>query len=449
MHSQPWLSIILAAGLGTRMKSARPKVMHAVAGRPMLAHAAAAAVEAGASRIAVVIGPDMDEVRSSLADTAPGAEFYLQPERLGTANAVLAARDALAASDDDALVLCGDTPLLRPESLARLRGALTGGASLAVLGCEAADPSGYGRLILDENGVLAAIREDRDASPAERAITLCNSGVMAFRAGIALSLLERIDNANAQGEYYLTDVVELARADGLRIGVETCPEEEVFGVNDRVQLARAEALMQARLREAAMCAGATLIAPETVTFSYDTKLGRDVIVEPNVFFGPGVTVEDGVEIKANCHFEQARIRAGAIVGPFARLRPGAEIGPGVKIGNFVEVKKAVLDQGAKVNHLAYVGDAHVGAGANLGAGTIICNYNGFDKHFTEIGEGAFIGSNSALVAPVKIGAGAYIGTGSVVTHDVEPDALALERSRQISKPGWAARNREKHKQGRT
>jgi bifunctional UDP-N-acetylglucosamine pyrophosphorylase/glucosamine-1-phosphate N-acetyltransferase len=446
MTSQPWLSIILAAGLGTRMKSARPKVLHAIAGRPLLAHAAAAALEAGASRLAVVIGPGMEEARAALAPLMPDAEFFVQSERLGTAHAVLAGRAALAEWDGDVLILYGDTPLLRAETLLALRRRLGEGADIAVLGFKAADPTGYGRLLLDDDGALLAIREEKDASQAERALRLCNSGVMAFRAGLIPPLLERIGNANAKGEYYLTDAVAIARGDGLQVAAVICEEAEVGGVNDRVQLAQAEALMQARLREAAMRGGATLIAPATVTLSYDTQLGTDVLVEPNVFFGPGVTVDRGAEIKANSYLERSHIGEGAIVGPFARLRPDADIGPGAKIGNFVEIKKAVIEAGAKVNHLSYVGDARVGSGANLGAGTIICNYDGFNKHFTEIGQGVFIGSNCALVSPVKIGAGAVVGAGSVITSDVAPDSLAVVRGEATRIPGWAARNRAKKQQ---
>lgn len=444
MTGRPWLSIILAAGLGTRMKSALPKVMHAVAGRPMVGHAAASAVDAGAERLAVVIGPDMQGVAASLRQLHKPAAFFVQTERLGTAHAVLAAREAVAGFQGDVVIQYGDTPLLRAQTLKRLRAVLDGGAGLAVLGFEAENPFGYGRLILDETGGLAAIREEKDASQAERAIRLCNSGVMALRAEIMLPVLEQIGNANAKGEYYLTDAVEIARRQGIGVAVEVCAEEEVLGVNDRVQLAAAERVMQQRLRRAAMEGGATLIAPETVTFAFDTRLGRDVIVEPNVFFGPGVTVEDDVHIKANCHLEGARVAHGAVVGPFARLRPGADIGQDVRIGNFVEVKQATVEAGAKINHLAYVGDARVGAKANIGAGTIVCNYDGFNKHFTEIGTGAFIGSNSALVAPVKVGDGAFIGTGSVITRDIEANALALERSELRQMPGWAARFRARH-----
>lgn len=443
MTARPWLPIILAAGLGTRMKSALPKVMHKLAGRPLVAHTAAAAIEAGAGRLAVVIGPDMDSVPKALTPLAPKVDVFTQAERLGTAHAVLAAKAALAGFDGEVLILYGDTPLLRPETITRLRAALDG-AGLAVLGFEAADPNGYGRLLRDGSGALIAIREEKDASDDERAVRLCNSGVMAFRSGEMLPILEKIGNRNAKGEYYLTDAVEIARASGLAVAVEICAEEEVMGVNDRVQLAAAEAVMQERLREAAMLAGATLTAPGSVTLSWDTRLGTDVIVEPNVFFGPGVTVDDGCQIKANSYIEESHIREDTIVGPFARLRPGADIGPDVRIGNFVEIKQARIEAGSKVNHLAYVGDAKVGPKANIGAGTIVCNYDGFNKHFTEIGEGAFVGSNSALVAPVKIGAGAYIGTGSVITRDIEANALALERSELKQMPGWAARFRARH-----
>jgi bifunctional UDP-N-acetylglucosamine pyrophosphorylase/glucosamine-1-phosphate N-acetyltransferase len=443
MTSQSCLSIVLAAGLGTRMKSSKPKVLHPVAGRSMLAHVAATAHAAGASRLAVVIGPETGESRGALGKAAPGAEFFIQHDRLGTAHAVLAAREALAAWDGDVLVLYGDSPLLRPETLLGLRNTLAQGAAVAVLGFEAAEPTGYGRLLLGKDGGLSAIREEKDASEAERAITLCNSGVMAFRAGHALQMLDRVGNDNAKGEYYLTDAVEIARAAGLHVAVAVCPEAEVAGVNDRLQLAQAEALMQQRLREKAMRDGATLIAPETVFLSYDTVLGRDVVIEPNVFLGPGVTIEDDVHILANCHIADTTVRKGAAVGPFARLRGGTEIGEGAKVGNFVEMKNAVIGAGAKANHLAYVGDALVGAKANIGAGTITCNYDGFAKHRTEIGKGAFIGSNSALVAPIRIGDDAFVGSGSVITRDVEAGALAVERAEQRQVAGWVARNREK------
>jgi bifunctional UDP-N-acetylglucosamine pyrophosphorylase/glucosamine-1-phosphate N-acetyltransferase len=365
----------------------------------------------------------------------------VQEQQRGTADAVLAARDALRGHSGDVIVLYADTPLIPAETLEMLRGRLDDGAGIAVLGFEANDPLGYGRLLTDESGFLNAIREEKDASPAERAVCLCNSGVMAFRVSDLLGVLSRIGNANAKGEYYLTDAVEIVRADGARSAVVTCAEEDVLGVNSRDQLAVAEAIFQRRARLAVMREGATLIAPDTVWLSFDTKIGRDVVIEPNVFFGPGVTVEDGAEIKANCHFEKARIGKNARIGPFARLRPGADLAADVHVGNFVEVKNVTLGAGAKANHLSYLGDGSVGAGANIGAGTIFCNYDGFNKSRTEVGEGAFVGSNTSLVAPVKVGDGAYIGSGSVITKNVAPGALALERSAQEERPGWAARFR--------
>jgi bifunctional UDP-N-acetylglucosamine pyrophosphorylase/glucosamine-1-phosphate N-acetyltransferase len=437
---RPLLIVILAAGQGTRMKSALPKVLHKIAGRSMLGHVLATAQALSPDALAVVIGPDMDTVRTQALGQAPSARIFVQEDRRGTADAVLAAREVLAKHQGDVLVLYADTPLMSADTLARLLKRLDE-AQIAVLGFEAADPAGYGRLIPDKDGWLTAIREEKDATEAERAIRLCNSGVMAFRTGDTAGLLARIDNKNAKGEFYLTDAVEIARKDGARAVAEGCEEAEVLGVNSRDQLAVAENIYQQRARLAAMRDGATLIAPETVWFSYDTKLGRDVVVEPNVFFGPGVTVDDDVEIKANCHFERAHIGRGGRIGPFARLRPGAELARNVHVGNFVEVKNVRLGEGAKANHLSYLGDGSVGAHANIGAGTIFCNYDGFNKSRTEIGDGAFIGSNTSLVAPVRIGAGAYIGSGSVITKDVAPDALALERSTQEERPGWASKFR--------
>lgn len=435
------LIVVLAAGKGTRMKSALPKVLHPIAGMPMLGHVLALAGSVGAEGVAVVIGPDMDNVRAEALKRHPGAQIYTQHNQIGTADAVLAARDAIAAHVGDVIVLYADTPLIEVATLERLRGALSAGAGVAVLGFQAADPAGYGRLITAADGSLATIREDKDASPDERAVRLCNSGVLAFRLPDLASLLGRIGNTNAKGEYYLTDAVEIARADGHRAMVVLCPEDEVLGVNARDQLATAEGIFQSRRRRAAMRDGATLIAPESVWFSSDTRVGRDVVIEPNVFFGPGVVVEDDVRINANCHIEGATVRRGARVGPFARLRPGADLGPDVHIGNFVEVKNVTMGAGAKANHLAYLGDGDVGAKANIGAGTIFCNYDGFGKHRTEIGVGAFIGSNSSLVAPIKIGAGAYVGSGSVISKNVAADALALERSPQEEREGWAAKFR--------
>ena len=439
------LIVVLAAGKGTRMKSDIPKVLHQIAGRSMLGHVLALAGSDGgagaASDLAVVIGPGMDDVRAEVIRHAPSARVFVQETQRGTADAVLAAREAITRHHGDVIVLYADTPLIRPETIAALRQSLDAGTAVAVLGFVAADPSGYGRLLTDDEGTLAAIREDKDATEAERVVRLCNSGVVAFRVRDLAALIGRIGNANAKGEYYLTDAVEIARADGLQAGVVVCPEDEVLGVNARDQLAAAEAIFQSRRRRDAMRDGATLIAPDTVWFSADTVIGRDVVIEPNVFFGPGVVVEDGVRINANCHIEGATIGRGARIGPFARLRPGAALGADVHIGNFVEVKNVVMGAGAKANHLAYLGDGIVGARANIGAGTIFCNYDGFLKHRTEIGEGAFVGSNSALVAPVKIGAGAYIGSGSVITKNVAADALALERSSQEEREGWALKFR--------
>ncbi|MPT24825.1 MAG: bifunctional UDP-N-acetylglucosamine diphosphorylase/glucosamine-1-phosphate N-acetyltransferase GlmU [Starkeya sp.] len=434
------LVIVLAAGEGTRMRSALPKVLHAVAGRPMVAHVLDAALAAGAAHLAVVIGPDHDKVATEVRRVAPEAEIFVQTERRGTAHAVLAARAALARGFDDVVVMYGDTPLVQPETLAALRAPLAQGAGVAVLGFRPADPTGYGRLVT-EGGELIAIREEKEASEAERAIRLCNAGLMALDGRAALGLLEQVEDANAKREFYLTDVVSIARAQGRSNTVCEVAAEEVAGVNSRAQLAEAEAILQRRLRARALEAGVTLVAPETVFLSADTIFGRDVIVEPNVFFGPGVRVEEGATIRAFSHVEGAHVGPGAIVGPFARLRPGAALGQGVHVGNFVEIKASDLAAGAKVNHLSYVGDSSVGANTNIGAGTITCNYDGFRKHRTTIGANAFVGTNSLLVAPVSVGDGAYIGTGSVITDDVPADALAIGRARQVNKPGLAARLR--------
>jgi bifunctional UDP-N-acetylglucosamine pyrophosphorylase/glucosamine-1-phosphate N-acetyltransferase len=442
MAKRSCLAIILAAGEGTRMRSALPKVMHPVAGLPMLGHVLAAARGAGATRIAVVVGPEAKAVRDFVARNAPDAAIYEQTERKGTAHAVLAARKELAAGIDDVLVLYGDTPLITPATLKKLRGALARGADVAFLGFRPAEPTGYGRLILDGRQ-LVAIREERDATPEERKIGFVNAGVAAF-SGSAAPLLRKIGNDNAKGEYYLTDLVEIAnRGRRKAVALETAAEE-VLGVNTRKELAAVEAVFQSRARSTAMLEGATLAAPETVFFSHDTRLGRDVVVEPNVVFGPGVSIADGVTVRAFSHLEGAKVATGAVVGPYARLRPGADIGPKARIGNFVEVKNGVIDEGAKVNHLTYIGDAHVGARSNIGAGTITCNYDGYGKYHTEIGADVFVGSDSALVAPVTLGDGSYVGSGSVITDDVPADALAIGRGRQVVKPGWAAAFRAKH-----
>jgi bifunctional UDP-N-acetylglucosamine pyrophosphorylase/glucosamine-1-phosphate N-acetyltransferase len=435
------LSIVLAAGDGTRMRSSLAKVLNPVAGQPMLAHVLVNLPRDSSAKVAVVIAPHHDAVAETVRRLRSDAAIFVQKERLGTAHAVLQAADAIAAGADDLLIVFGDTPLITAATLERLRAPLAQGSAVVVLGFRAAVPTGYGRLIM-EGDRLAAIREEVDASPLERMISLCNAGVMAMDGRSALNLLRRIGNGNAKGEYYLTDAVEIARTLELRASVVETTEDEVRGINTKSQLAEAEAAMQRRLRDAAMAEGVTLVAPETIHLAVDTKFGKDVTVEPFVVFGPGVTVGDGAVIRSFSHIAEASIGNKAIVGPYARLRPGAMLGENVHIGNFVEVKATTIEAGAKANHLAYLGDAHIGANVNIGAGTITCNYDGFDKYRTEIGAGAFIGSNSALVAPVKIGEGAYVGSGSVVTKDVPANALALERSEQTVKPGWAERFRE-------
>ncbi|WP_020175657.1 bifunctional UDP-N-acetylglucosamine diphosphorylase/glucosamine-1-phosphate N-acetyltransferase GlmU [Methyloferula stellata] len=450
MNSEPTskrtcLAVVLAAGEGTRMKSSKPKVLHALAGRSMLAHVLAALAAAEVDHVAVVVGPGHEAVEAEVQKLKPGAEIFLQTERRGTAHAVLAARQAIARGYDDLLVVFADTPLVRGETFLAMRRALADyHAAVVVLGFEPEDPTGYGRLIR-ENGELVAIREEKDASEEEREIGLCNAGLMAFGGHGALKLLDAIGNTNAKNEYYLTDAVAVARAHGVLAAVFDVPADEVLGVNDRFQLSVAESYLQERLRLAAMQAGVTMREPTSVYFSFDTVLGRDVTIEPHVVFGPGVTVAEGASILAFSHLEGASVGPNAIVGPFARLRPGAVLHENVHVGNFVEVKAAVLEAGVKANHLSYIGDAKIGARSNIGAGTITCNYNGFSKFFTEVGEDAFVGVHSALVAPVKIGAGAYIGTGSVITQDVPADALALARVHQIEKPGWAAAFRAKNK----
>ena len=440
MTSRRSLTIVLAAGEGTRMRSARPKVLHEVAGQSLLAHVLSAVRGGDQERVAVVIGPDRPDVAAEALRVKPDASIYVQTERLGTAHAVLAAREALATDVDDVLVVFGDTPLITHDTFDRLRAPLADGAALAVLGFQAADPTGYGRLLV-ENGDLVAIREQADATEAERAVTLCNAGVMAFAGRTALDVISKIGNANKKGEYYLTDAVELVRAAGLRAAVIETDEDEVRGINTKAQLAEAEAIMQQRLRAAALDAGVTFIAPETVYLSGDTVFGQDVVIEPFVVIGAGVSIGDGAVIHAFSHITQATIGGKASIGPYARLRPGTSVGEGARIGNFVETKAAILEAGVKVNHLTYIGDTHIGAGANIGAGTITCNYDGFNKHKTVIGAGAFVGSNSSLVAPVTIGAGAYIGSGSVISRDVPDNALAVERSQQAVRDDWASRFR--------
>jgi len=441
MKGRTSLTVVLAAGEGTRMRSSLPKVLHPVAGEPLLAHVLEAAPHGEGARLAVVIGPDHQAVADEVKRIRPDAETFVQCERLGTAHAVLAARPAIARGTDDLLVAFGDTPLISASTFERLRAPLKEGAALTVLGFRAADPTGYGRLLMNGRH-LTAIREHADAGEDERKVTLCNAGVMAFDGRAALKILDRISNANNKGEYYLVDAVAIARDLGLEAVVIETTEDEVRGINTKAQLAEAESVMQARLRKAAMDAGVTLIAPETVYLSADTQFGKDVTIEPFVVIGPGVFIADGAVIHSFSHIVQSAIGKKASIGPFARLRPGVSVGEGAKIGNFVEAKAATLEAGVKVNHLSYIGDAEIGAYTNIGAGTITCNYDGFGKHKTLIGKGAFVGTNSSLVAPVKIGAGAYIGSGSVITRDVPDDAMAVERSQQSIREGGATRYRE-------
>lgn len=443
MNPTPTAAVILAAGMGTRLKSALPKALHPIAGRPMLGAVMATVRALNPTTGVVVIGPGMTAVE---ADAAPWPTA-VQQDRLGTAHAALAARDALGSFAGTVLLMFCDTPMITEATLRRVVELRDGadGPDVVVVGFTAADPAAYGRLIVGGNGELEAIVEAKDATPEQLKVTLCNSGVMAVDGRVLFDLLARIGNDNAQGEYYLTDLVELARQDGLSCGVVEGAEAEFMGINSRADLAAAEAVVQEEMRAAAMANGATLIDPSSVWFSHDTVLGRDVVVQPNVFFGPGVTVGDNVTIMAFSHLEGTTVAAGATIGPYARLRPGAVIGEKAKVGNFVEVKNARLATGAKANHLTYVGDADVGAGVNLGAGTIFANYDGFAKHRTRVGDGASTGSNSVLVAPVDIGAGAMIAAGSVVSDDVESDALVIARGRQESKAGWAKDYRARKK----
>jgi bifunctional UDP-N-acetylglucosamine pyrophosphorylase/glucosamine-1-phosphate N-acetyltransferase len=434
----PLALIVLAAGKGTRMKSDLHKVLHPIAGRPMLEHLLASAAELGAARQIVVAGHGREQLEKALGGRAAIA---VQEPQLGTAHAVLQAREALADFSGDVLILYADVPFVRAETMRLMLDRLHAPDSPAavVLGFEPADSLQYGRIIAD-GGRIEKMVEYKDGSATERACRLCNSGLMAARSDAMFALLGRVGNDNAQGEYYLPDIVNIAVADGDTCAVVVTDDpDEVAGINSRGELAQAEARWQARRRDQAMADGATLIAPDTVWFAWDTRLGRDVIVEPNVFFGPGVTVADNVTIRAFCHIEGASLAGGVEVGPYARLRPGAVLEEKSKIGNFVEMKKAVLGKGAKANHLTYLGDAEVGAGANIGAGTITCNYDGYFKHQTVIGPRAFIGSNSALIAPVRIGADAIVAAGSAVSRDVADGELRLVRAEQLVKPGWADR----------
>jgi bifunctional UDP-N-acetylglucosamine pyrophosphorylase/glucosamine-1-phosphate N-acetyltransferase len=425
------------------MKSPLPKVLHPVGGRPMLDRAIDMAERLGCEKVVVVAGAHSPAVAESVRRRLGEGSVAIQDPPLGTGHAVRAAEAALAGFEGDVLVTYADTPLLTSEAIEPLFRLRAGGTDVAVLGFEAADPAAYGRLITGADGTLERIVEAKDASAEELKVRHCNSGVLAVSARLLFELLAEVKNENAKGEYYLTDVVGLARARGLSARVSTAPESAVMGVNSQVELSLAEAAFQRATRERMMVQGVYMAAPETVFLAWDTEIEGGVFIEQNVVFGPRVRVESGAVIRAFSHLEGATVRGDAIVGPFARLRPGADIGPGAHVGNFVEVKNVTLGAGAKANHLAYLGDGEVGAKANIGAGVIFCNYDGFDKHRTTIGEGAFVGSDTALVAPVTVGAGAYIGSGSVITKNVAPDALALERSPQVEKPGWAARFRER------
>ena len=435
--TKPRAAIILAAGQGTRMKSATPKVLHKVGGKAMLDWAIDAAAAMDCTRTVVVVGAHAPAVGEHVTARLGANAAPVQDPPLGTAHAVRAAEAALADFDGDVAVTYADAPLIRAETLAALFARREAGANFVVLGFEAQNPFGYGRLVRDGSGALVRIVEEKDASADERAITLCNSGVLVADKGMLFSLLAMVKNENAKGEYYLTDVIGLARSAGFRAEIVVADEAEVMGVNSRVELAAAEKAFQQRRRVAAMLAGVTLIDPDSVYFSHDTDLGADVVVEPGVFFGPGVSVAAGARIRAWSHLEGCAIGQRSSVGPFARLRPGARLGANVKIGNFVEVKNATFGDGAQASHLTYVGDAEVGARANLGCGTITCNYDGFDKYTTVIGEDAFIGSDTALVAPVRVGARAYTGSGSVITRDVPDGALSVARGRQRDIEAWA------------
>jgi len=431
-------AIVLAAGLGTRMKSSKPKVMHPLAGRPMVNHVIANLKLASVEEVVCIVGPDMPELEKTVAPH----KTAIQKDRLGTGHAVLAAKNVMRGDEENILIAFGDTPLITDQTFHAMLEARKR-ADVVVLGFRPQNPGAYGRLIVDQQGELQAIVEFKDANAEQRTITLCNSGVMCVNGKKLFPLLERITNDNAAGEYYLTDIVALAREDGLHCGVVEGEEDELLGVNSRVELAKAEAIAQDRLRQHAMVNGATLLDPASTHFSFDTCLGRDVVVEPNVFFGPGVKVGDNVTIKAFSHLEDTQVGNGVVMGPYARLRPGTDLHDDVKVGNFVEIKKAVIEKGAKVNHLSYIGDARVGAQANIGAGTITCNYDGFFKYHTDIGAGAFIGSNTALVAPVKIGENANVGAGSTISKDVAPGDLGLTRAPQKNFIGWSDKFRAK------
>lgn len=441
MASNALSALVLAAGKGTRMRSERPKVLHEVGRRSLLAHVLTTAQALGAQEIVVVVGPGMDDVVAAAQSILPNVKIAVQERQLGTGDAVKSALPALGGRPRDLLVLYGDSPFIRTETISLMAKQRKAGAGIVVLGFRPKDPGRYGRLVTGSGLELEKIVEFEDASPAERAIGLCNSGIFLIDGERVEALLGAINNNNAKGEYYLTDIVEIGRSMGLKtMAVEGDPDE-VLGINSRAELAAAEGQFQTRARAAALDGGVTMIDPATVYFAADTKLGRDIVIGPNVIFGPGVTVDDDVRIEGFCHFEGAHIGRGGRLGPFARLRPGAKLGEDVHIGNFVEIKNAKVDAGAKINHLSYIGDAHIGEKTNIGAGTITSNYDGFDKHRTKIGANVFVGSHTSLVAPVAVGDGAYIGSASVVVKDVPSDALVITRAQLVEKPGWAARFR--------
>ncbi|MFK7792545.1 MAG: bifunctional UDP-N-acetylglucosamine diphosphorylase/glucosamine-1-phosphate N-acetyltransferase GlmU [Devosiaceae bacterium] len=434
--SQSASAIILAAGEGTRMRSNLPKVLHQVAHLPLVAHVMEAASKAGLIHPRLVLGHGRDEVEADLEARGYAFDVAEQSERLGTGHAVMMVRDAGQLPDGPIMVLLGDAPLVKAQLITGALEKLKSGADIVVVGFEADDPTGYGRLITSGES-LEAIIEEKEATDDQRRIKLCNSGLMAFNSGVLGSVLANITNDNAKGEYYLTDAIEIARKAGQKVTYTLADESDLAGVNNRADLAAIEAEFQRRKRHNMMMAGVTMHAPDTVMLAHDTQIGQDVTLEPNIVFGPAVTIDDGATIHAFCHLEGAHVASGATVGPFARLRPGADLGENAKVGNFCEVKKAQIAAGAKVNHLTYIGDASVGEGANIGAGTITCNYDGVNKHKTTIGKGAFIGSNSSLVAPVTVEDGAYVGSGSVITKNVPSGDLAVGRARQMNLPGRA------------
>lgn len=436
MSERSCLAVILAAGEGTRMKSSMSKVLHPVGGLPMVAHVVRAASAAGVDAVALVVGRDADKVEAAARPFAKSVSVHTQVKRLGTAHAVLAAREAIADGYDDLLVMFGDTPLIDAEALSRARAKLNEGNDIVVMGFHTPNPTGYGRLV-EHDHKLFAIVEDKDANEDQKKITFCNGGLMAINGRKALELLDKVENNNVKGEYYLTDIVAIARKAGLEVTSLEVDASSVLGVNTRVELSEIERYFQDRIRKRMMLDGVSMVAPETVFFSWDTSIGAETTIEPNVYFGPGVSIGSGAMIHAFSHLEGASVADGVEIGPFARLRPGADMRAKSKAGNFVEIKKAVIGEGAKVNHLSYIGDADVGAKANIGAGTITCNYDGYNKFVTRIGEGAFIGSNSALVAPVSVGANAIVAAGSVIIRDVPDDAVGFGRAKQETREGLA------------